>query len=132
MLDSGNRISSNILVVDDDDDIRATLSELLAADGYPVATAANGRDALEYLHSHDHPCFVLLDMTMPVMSGWEFLKERTRSAHLQRVPVVLMSANMDLLRMDDLKLFDRLTKPFEFEAVKRLAGKYCESRKVTP
>ena len=61
-------------VVDDDADIRESLRELLEEEGYAVATAADGREALEQM-TQKHPCVVLLDLMMPEMNGWEVLRE---------------------------------------------------------
>jgi CheY-like chemotaxis protein len=68
---------SVILIVDDDADSRELLSELLAKEGYAVVCAENGRDALDYL-SRSIPSLIILDLMMPIMSGWEF-RERQRA-----------------------------------------------------
>ena len=81
-----------ILVVDDDVDTREMLREVLELDGYRVALAANGRDALERLRSGLAPALVLLDVMMPVMSGAELLTELRRDPRFARMPVVLVSA----------------------------------------
>ena len=63
-----------VLVVDDNDMARELLIEVLQAGGYTTAEAADGRQALDYLHDHaDRPHLILLDLMMPVMDGWEFL-----------------------------------------------------------
>ena len=60
-----------ILVVDDDEDIRELLKDALEDKGYVVRVAENGRVGLESLQQLDHPCMVLLDLLMPVMTGNE-------------------------------------------------------------
>ncbi len=81
----------SVLVVDDDADIRDALSILLEDEGYTVATARDGRDALEIADSI-HPDVVLLDLMMPVMSGWQVLTAMKRSQALRTIPVVVMTA----------------------------------------
>ena len=68
---------ASVLVVDDDDDIREVLELALVEQGYVVSQASNGRAALEVV-SHEMPSLILLDMKMPVMSGWEFAAELGR------------------------------------------------------
>jgi CheY-like chemotaxis protein len=68
-------MSKRVLLVDDEEDIRETLRDLLEDQGFAVEVACNGREALELLRDRDHApfCFVLLDLMMPVMDGWELL-----------------------------------------------------------
>jgi len=82
-----------ILVVDDNPPIRQLLVETLADEGYSVAAAANGRDALAYLHAHaDAVGLILLDLSMPEMSGWGFLQARRADSELRDIPVLVLSA----------------------------------------
>ncbi len=68
-------MSPLILVVDDELDARETIRDLLEYEGYAVETAANGREALERIAAlGDRRCVVLLDLFMPVMSGWELVE----------------------------------------------------------
>ena len=78
-----------ILIVDDDDSIRAVVSEVLDLEGYRVATAGNGLEGLRLLERR-LPTLVLLDMRMPVMDGWGFAREL--EARKVEVPVVVMTA----------------------------------------
>jgi CheY-like chemotaxis protein len=83
--------SGTVLVVDDDVEIRETLSALLKHEGYTVLSAENGVQALDHLH-RDHPNCMLLDLMMPVMSGWEVLEEIQANDSLSYIPVVVVSA----------------------------------------
>ena len=82
----------DILLVDDDDDLRDVLGELLEECGYRVATAQNGLDALSYLRSNQPPWVVLLDLMMPVMDGATFREEQRRDEALEQIPVFLLTA----------------------------------------
>ena len=85
--------SKIVLVVEDDPDIREVLEEMLDAGGHRVLTASNGREALAVLDRVGSPCLVLLDLMMPVMSGFAFLEELQRRPDRERVSVLLISAN---------------------------------------
>jgi CheY-like chemotaxis protein len=82
-----------VLVIDDEEDVRETVRDVLSDLGYDVATANNGRDALTLLEESDLPCLILLDLAMPVMNGWEFLREVEGSGRWAAVPVVIASAH---------------------------------------
>jgi CheY-like chemotaxis protein len=83
-----------VLVVDDDDDIRDTITLILEVEGYAVASSGDGLAALRWLEAHDGPSMILLDMMMPSMNGEEFLQElRTRPNGLADVPVVLLTGD---------------------------------------
>jgi CheY-like chemotaxis protein len=83
--------SGIVLVVDDDAEIRETLTQLLQQEGYTVLRAENGVQALEQLRA-GHPDVMLLDLMMPVMSGWELLELLQENADLARIPVIVVSA----------------------------------------
>jgi CheY-like chemotaxis protein len=86
-----------VLVVEDDDVIRESMSELLALEGFDVIAAANGREALELVRAGWRPCAVLLDLFMPVMDGWQFLAEIERDRELADLPITIVSAAGDRL-----------------------------------
>jgi CheY-like chemotaxis protein len=82
----------NILVVDDDPDLRETLEVLLDDSGYGVTAVANGRAALAELRAGAHPDLILLDLMMPDMNGWQFLERADAESVLDSIPVVIMTA----------------------------------------
>jgi two-component system response regulator CpxR len=82
----------DILVVDDDRDIRETLGEILLHEGYHVELAENGAKAIELIRRGPAPALVLLDLMMPVMSGWEFLEMAETDPGLAEIPVLVVSA----------------------------------------
>jgi CheY-like chemotaxis protein len=81
-----------MLVVDDDEDIRLSLAEVLEESGWEVTLAANGREALARLRTQAAPSLILLDMMMPVMDGWELMEELQLDERLARIPIVVFSA----------------------------------------
>jgi len=85
-----------VLVVEDDPDMRNALRETLQHAGYKVAEAANGAEALEYLHREAPPFLVIMDLEMPVMDGWAFLTERNRDRNLRSFPVIVVSGERDV------------------------------------
>jgi signal transduction histidine kinase len=85
--------SRSILIVEDDTDIRETLSGLLRGEGYDVGTCANGREALDRLRAGPEPDVILLDLMMPVMDGWQFRVQQKSDPRLASIPVLAISAD---------------------------------------
>jgi CheY-like chemotaxis protein len=88
--------SFSVLVVDDDSSIRRMIMAALRRDGpgYRFLEAPNGREALDLMRSH-HPDVVVLDLMMPILSGWDVLRERSEDALLRSIPVIVISANRE-------------------------------------
>jgi DNA-binding response OmpR family regulator len=102
---------ARVLVVDDNEDIRMLLRELLQRAGFEVLEEGNGRSALRAFHA-SRPDLVLLDVAMPELSGWETL-ERIRE--LSDVPVLMLTAKdaeADRVRGLRSGADDYVTKPF--------------------
>jgi CheY-like chemotaxis protein len=116
---------SEIFVVDDDVDTREMLREVLELDGYRVALAANGREALQRLQSGLAPALVLLDVMMPVMSGAELLTELRRDPRFAHMPVVLVSAFGQLAEPVAALAQGYLPKPIELERLMDLLRHYA-------
>lgn len=82
-----------VLIVDDDEDLASAVCDALEEEGYSVARARNGQEALEQLRADGGACLILLDLMMPVMNGWEFRSAQLRDAALATIPVVLFTAD---------------------------------------
>jgi two-component system chemotaxis response regulator CheY len=83
-----------ILVVEDDDEIRETLADVLGSEGYQVRTAENGQAALESLRAGESlPELIILDLMMPVMSGWDFRAHQQSDPLLAPIPVVILTGD---------------------------------------
>ena len=81
----------SILIVDDDAASTDSLTDILTAEGYTVAIARNGKEALVHLRGAPPPRLVILDLFMPEMDGWEFRREQLKDANLRDIPVVVMT-----------------------------------------
>jgi CheY-like chemotaxis protein len=107
----------SVLVVDDDEAIRQVISEVLRDEGYHVVCAENGVQALREIHKDRQPDLVLLDLMMPVMSGWEVLEQMQTDASMSTIPVVIVSA------MTAPGVCDHLSKPVDLERLLAVVGK---------
>ncbi len=82
-----------VMIVDDDDDIIESYSALLRGEGFEVAPARHGKEALERLRAEPPPSLILLDLMMPVMNGWELCAELRADPSLATIPVVIFSGD---------------------------------------
>lgn len=107
----------SILVVEDDRDIRDSVVEILEDEGYRVASAADGEQALSLLRSADLlPDVILLDLMMPVMDGFQFREEQLASPALAGIPVVIVTADVNArARAGCLKAAAFLPKPLKIQ-----------------
>jgi CheY-like chemotaxis protein len=117
----------SVLVIDDDDDIRDTLSEVLEDIGYSVVTASHGLEALALLRQV-RPRVILLDLNMPTMSGAEFLLAQRGDPILRAIPTIIMTA-VDRMpdRTADLAAEEVLAKPFRLPDLLALLHLYLHS-----
>jgi two-component system, chemotaxis family, chemotaxis protein CheY len=109
---------TTILVVEDDAVTREGLAVLLCREGFAVATAANGQEALDYLRQNPAPDLILLDMLMPVLDGWHFLERVKRTKPAAAVPIVITTATI-LTRAwaNDHGCAGFVRKPLELDAL---------------
>jgi CheY-like chemotaxis protein len=120
--------SPAILVVDDDTELREEVAELLREHGYAVTTAPNGAVALERLRTSPAPALILLDLRMPVMSGWSLHATLRSDPLLGRIPVVLWSGAEDLAtEASRLEANACLTKPAPFDHLLTTVRRYCDA-----
>ena len=83
-----------ILIVEDERDLRESLQEYFEDQGYEVATAANGAEALDALAGGEHlPCLVILDLVMPMVSGNEVYDVMQKDPRLSSVPVIVSTSD---------------------------------------
>jgi CheY-like chemotaxis protein len=84
-----------VLVVEDDPDMQVILAEILRFAGHSVQCAGNGLQALECMAEGWHPQLIVLDIVMPVMDGFAFLRRKMASRELGQIPVVVVSATAE-------------------------------------
>ena len=111
-----------VLLVEDEDELRDIVGDLLEDDGYEVIPAANGKQAIDFLQSADElPSVIVLDLMMPIVSGWECLRAIQSQERFASIPVLVVTA-MGRDRPPGVTL---LKKPFSIadllETVRRLS-----------
>lgn len=114
-----------VLVVEDNQEIREAVVELLRSEGHEVREAPNGRIGLA-MATASRPDAILLDMMMPVMDGQQFLDARANLADLREVPVVVMTAHAALRKPKGVSLL--LRKPFDIRHVIEAVDASCAQR----
>jgi CheY-like chemotaxis protein len=111
--------SRPVLIVDDDHDIREAMHEALCAEGYPVAVAHNGQEALELLRRQGPPSLILVDLMMPVMDGQTFVQCLRQDPVHHTVPVFLVTASGRAAMPGTQGV---LGKPFDLDALLALVA----------
>jgi len=81
-----------VLVLEDEDDLRESMRDLLEDNGYAVVAVRDGREALDALPRIQHVCIVVLDLVMPQMNGWDFFDAMRAVPQMADVPVVVHSS----------------------------------------
>jgi CheY-like chemotaxis protein len=115
-----------IVLIEDDDDIRESLSDFLESEGYSVKAFPNGKEALDGLSNNKEHCVILLDLMMPVMDGFQFLKARREYGDsIIKLPTYVVSAvaNKDILAGQDVAGY--LSKPLDIHQLLEVVGAHC-------
>lgn len=107
---------ARILVVDDDRSLLALLVEILQGEGYHVAAARNGAEALEQV-AETVPTVLVTDLTMPVMDGASLVRACRAAPATAAVPILIMSAALPALleSLAQVGVADALHKPFDYD-----------------
>lgn len=134
MKSSEEKICKSVLVVEDDEDIREAILDVLRSEGFSAEAAENGEEALRKLEDMPVPSLVLLDLMMPEMNGWEFLDAQKKDVILSKHKVVTISAVKSTQSLEDptpLDIDGVLPKPLSLEGILEQAQKYCRGTKNT-
>src|SRR2546426_2547456 len=125
------RPAGNVLIVEDDPDIREMLATLLASEGFHAVGAEDGLEALHLLRTVRHrapdiPCLVLLDLRMPRLSGSEFRRAQLGDPTVASVPVAVMSGATDAEQhAHALGAVATVTKPIDIDRLLDVVRRYC-------
>jgi two-component system alkaline phosphatase synthesis response regulator PhoP len=124
-------MAKKLLVVDDKKELRTLLKEYLTQEGFEIHTAGNGQEAL-YVARHEKPDLIILDLMMPEMGGYEFIKAYNREA---TTPIIILTAKLDesekVLGLE-LGADDYVTKPFSMrELTARVRAVLRRTEKTT-
>jgi Amt family ammonium transporter len=126
--DTSPESARRILVVDDDDDAREVVRELLEDAGFRVFEANNGKVALDALRLHPETALVVLDLNMPVMSGTELLAHMKGDDRLAKVPVLILSGTAQSKAPQGASVVGFLSKPCDMKALVRAVTAHAKRR----
>jgi DNA-binding NtrC family response regulator len=115
--------NTRILVVDDEENARMALSKILAFDGFDVASASNGVEALNFLRSKDVE-LIITDLNMPEMDGLTFLRELNRNHPDSNVIMITAYGEVEsYLEAMTLGAFEYINKPLKYDELKKVINK---------
>lgn|SRR5487761_320406 len=114
-----------VLVVEDEDQARELLTEILTFEGFKALGFPNGAEALTYLNTApEPPCLIVLDILMPVMNGRQLRAEMLKKKELAEIPVIVISA-LDPAEARDLKPARVIPKPINIDALVNAVRAVC-------
>lgn len=129
-----NSRCDSVLVVEDNRDIREAVELLLQMEGFRVYGVQNGKEAVSVLKKIPGRALVLLDMMMPVMSGWDFFKAQSGDQSINNLPVVVVSALGAASALADkgksLPAVGYIKKPIELDGLLDVVQRYCDRAKA--
>ena len=116
-----------ILVVDDEENAREALSKILAHDGFQVASAGNGLEALNFLRSNDVE-LIITDLNMPEMNGLMFLRELNRTYPTSKVIMITAYGEVEsYVEAITLGAFEYINKPVKYDDLKKVIDKISKA-----
>ena len=115
-----------VLIVDDDPDIRESLWEAVDSLGHAVVLAVNGQEGIDALERVTRPCFVFLDLMMPVLDGWGFLRLLDARKDQDDFTVAVMSASYsnESLVKGYRRVLTVVRKPFDVDEIRGLLASH--------
>jgi CheY-like chemotaxis protein len=117
------RKQAHILVVEDDQDIRESIVEVLEEGGYTVSVAGDGLEALESLQ-HARPDLILLDLMMPNMNGFQFREAQLSNADHAKIPVAIVTADANVKeKAEQLRAVGFARKPLKIQPLLDLVSR---------
>lgn len=121
--------AKRILVVDDEESARLALSRILTREGFEVASAGNGIEALDFLRANKVE-IIITDINMPEMGGLDFLRELNRSYPGTNVIMITAYGEVEsYIEAMNLGAFEYINKPFKVDELKKIINKIAPSPK---
>jgi CheY-like chemotaxis protein len=119
-----------VLIVEDNYSLRTTLATVLEEENYPVVTASNGASAVRLLlQGATRPALMVLDLMLPIMSGWEVLTHIQRDPSLADIPVVVLSAIAeDPERRPTVPVAAIVSKPVDLDTLLSVVARFYRSQ----
>jgi CheY-like chemotaxis protein len=124
-------MNPKILIADDHDDNRELLQLLLKSANYSVKEARDGRECLE-MAKHDLPDLIIMDLSMPVMDGWQVFEKLKTDERTRQIPCMAVTAHAELDRQEALNtgFTDYVSKPFSSETLLRTVANVLAKRQA--
>jgi CheY-like chemotaxis protein len=118
--------NKHVLLVEDDPELREALAQVLSDEGYRLSGVRNGLEAIRSLRDGDRPGVILLDLSMPVVNGWEFRIHQKRTPSMADIPVVVITAgHYSRDEIAWLEPADFLQKPIDLQRLLDTVRRYC-------
>ena len=123
-------MGKKVMVVDDEEDIRLTVGQILEVSGYEVIPAETGQDCLEKME-RERPDLVILDIMMPGMSGWDVAARIKENNDWSHIPIVFLTAKGDDMSvgMGGLASVEYIVKPFDVIKLKESIDRIRKNKK---
>jgi len=115
---------SFILLIEDNKDVREALVWSLEYAGYRVVFAINGQEALNLLEKISLPFLIILDLTMPVLDGFQFREEKKLIPRIKNIPTIISSAKTNLEKIEKMPYESFLAKPFDLNKLLTIIKQY--------
>lgn len=116
-----------VLLIDDETDMRIALAELLEDEGYTVGQAKDGKNGLQFLQDNPKPKLILLDYMMPEMGGAEFCEKLRSNPQWVSIPVALVSAaTLSKEKLASMCVAAFIEKPIQIEKFLAIVEQYCK------
>jgi CheY-like chemotaxis protein len=125
-------MTQEILIVEDDSALREALAQVLTDEGYELLSARDGLEAVNCLKKGHRPDVILLDLSMPVVNGWEFRMFQKRDPDLADIPVILITAGA--YSRDEVAWLEPsalLHKPLDLPYLLSVIRQYCAASEET-
>jgi CheY-like chemotaxis protein len=116
-----------VLVLEDEEDARAFLTQILQFEGFRVVALSNGAEAVDYLTRSEVPCLILMEIRMPVMDGRQFRAALLQDARLADIPVVIVTA-LDPSVATGMSALRVFRKPIDVDALLSVVRENCQAR----